>query len=143
MIYITSDHAGFEMKEQIVGWLKKTGRECKDLYPELVQNDDYPESADELAIALKKDPKGIGIALCGSGQGICIALNRHSFIRAVIHDKREIVRLGRSHNDANVLCIPARFTHITKVKSMLKVFLNTPFSKEVRHIKRIEKLSKK
>ncbi len=143
MIYITSDHAGFELKEQIVTWLKKAGKEYVDLYPKLIVGDDYPERASELAKSLEKDVKGFGIALCGSGQGICIALNRYDFIRAIIHEKREIIRLGRAHNNANVLCIAARFTNITKVKALVKVFLNTPFGAEKRHIKRIEKLSKK
>jgi ribose 5-phosphate isomerase B len=142
-IYLVCDHAGFELKQEILAWLEKSKRNVIDLTPKLLLGDDYVDRADELAQALESEPKAIGIALCGSGQGICMALNRHSFIRAVIHDKREIVRLSRSHNNANVLCLPARFIHQTKAVALIKVFLNTPFLEQKRHAKRIEKLSVK
>jgi ribose 5-phosphate isomerase B len=142
-IFLVCDHAGFELKQEILVWLEKTKRNVIDLTPKLIEGDDYPDRAHDLAKALETEPKALGIALCGSGQGICIALNRYHHIRAAIHDKREIVRLSRSHNDANVLCLPARFIHKTKAIALAKVFLNTPFSDEMRHSKRIQKLEVK
>jgi ribose 5-phosphate isomerase B len=142
-ILLVCDHAGFELKQEILVWLEKTKRNVVDLTPKLIEGDDYPDRADELAKVLESEPKALGIALCGSGQGIAMALNRYPYIRATIYDKREIVRLSRSHNDANVLCLPARFIHKTKAIALVKVFLNTPFLAEERHLKRIEKLSEK
>jgi ribose 5-phosphate isomerase B len=142
-IFLVCDHAGFELKHEILAWLEKTKRNVIDLTPKLVEGDDYPDRAGDLAKALETEPKALGIALCGTGQGIAMALNRYPHIRAAIHDKREIVRLSRAHNDANVLCLPARFIHKTKAIALIKVFLNTPFSDEMRHVKRIKKMSKK
>jgi ribose 5-phosphate isomerase B len=142
-IFLVCDHAGFELKQEIFTWLEKSKRNVVDLSPKLIEGDDYPDRADELATALENEPKALGIALCGSGQGICMALNRFTFIRAAIHDKREIIRLSRVHNDANVLCLPARFIHKTKAIALIKVFLNTPFLREERHLKRIKMLSVK
>jgi ribose 5-phosphate isomerase B len=145
MLYIASDHAGFEIKTFLLEKLTKTSIEFTDLTPELQESDDYPDVAALLAAKIKEDidaglnPKGI--ALCGSGQGICIALNRYSYIRAATSLKREIVRLSRLHNDANVLCLPGEFINTTKALKLVKLFVNTPFSKIRRHERRIEKLS--
>jgi ribose 5-phosphate isomerase B len=140
MLYITCDHAGFELKEVLVSWLKKSNKEYEDLCPEIKDGDDYPDRAKELAEKLKDNPKDKGIAICGTGIGICIALNRFSWVRAAISPKREIMRLSRQHNNANVICLPGRFTTHKKAIALVKVFLNTPFSKEERHIQRIAKL---
>jgi ribose 5-phosphate isomerase B len=140
MIYITSDHAGFELKQILVAWLTKSNKEYTDLYPELIEGDDYPDRAGELAAKLKEDPKAKGIAICGSGVGIEVALNRNPWIRAALSPKREIIRLGRQHNNINVICLAGRFTTHKKAIALVKVFLNTPFSKEERHVRRIGKL---
>ena len=141
MIYITSDHAGFELKKSIIAWFTRSKKEFVDLCPDLIVSDDYPDRADELVIQLKENPKAVGVAICGTGQGMCIALNRHEWVRAGLSLKREIVRLSRAHNNANVICLPGRFTSDKKALALVKVFLNTPFSKEQRHINRIKKLS--
>jgi ribose 5-phosphate isomerase B len=147
MLYIVADHAGFEIKTFLLEKLTKTTLEFIDLTPELQEGDDYPDVATILADKIKSEieaghsPKGI--ALCGSGQGICMALNRHPHIRAATALKREIVRLSRLHNDANVLCLPGAFINTTKAVKLVKVFANTPFSKIRRHERRIEKLSPK
>jgi ribose 5-phosphate isomerase B len=141
MIYITSDHAGFELKETLVKWLEKSNKEFVDLCPELIEGDDYPDRAKELADNIKLDPKAKGIAICGTGVGVSIALNRYNFIRAGLSPKRELVRLARQHNDINVVCLAGRFTTHKKAVALVKVFLNTPFSKEERHKNRIQKLS--
>jgi ribose 5-phosphate isomerase B len=141
MIYITSDHAGYELKNIIVEWFKKSNKEFVDLCPDLLDGDDYPDRAKELADKIKEDPKAKGVALCGTGVGINIALNRYTWLRSVLSPKREIVRLARQHNNVNVVCLAGRFTTHKKAISMVKVFLNTPFSKEERHINRLAKIS--
>jgi RpiB/LacA/LacB family sugar-phosphate isomerase len=141
MIYITSDHAGFELKNILVKWFEKSNKEFIDLCPDLIEGDDYPDRAQELANKLKEDPKAKGVAICGTGVGISIVLNRYNWIRAGLSPKREIVRLARQHNNANVLCLAGNFTTHKKAIAITKVFLNTPFSKEERHILRVKKLS--
>jgi ribose 5-phosphate isomerase B len=141
MIYITSDHAGFELKNILVAWFQKSNKEYEDLYPNLIEKDDYPDRAKELADKLKENPKAKGVAICGTGVGISIALNRYNWIRAVLSPKREIVRLSRQHNNANTLCLAGQFTTHKKAIAITKVFLNTPFSKDERHIKRLAKIS--
>ena len=141
MLYIVSDHAGFDLKTQLLEKLEKSALEYVDLTPEFEEGDDYPDVAEVLANKLKEDPKGCGIALCGSGQGICMALNRHAHVRAATSLKREVVRHARLHNDANVLCLPARFLNTMKAYKLTKLFANTPFSKVRRHARRIEKIT--
>lgn len=141
MIYLTCDHAGVELKNILKVWLEKSNKEFEDISPETIEGDDYPDRANELAEKLKENPKAKGIAICGSGIGIEIALNRHSWVRAGLSPKREIIRLARQHNNINVICLAGRFTTHKKAIALVKVFLNTPFSKEERHVRRIEKLS--
>jgi ribose 5-phosphate isomerase B len=140
MIYITSDHAGFELKETLIKWFEKSNKEFEDFCPKAIEGDDYPDRAKELAYKIKENPKAKGIAICGTGVGISIAVNRYSLLRAVLSPKREIVRLSRQHNDTNVICLAGNFTTHKKAIALVKVFLNTPFSKEKRHQNRIEKL---
>ncbi|MBC7472467.1 MAG: RpiB/LacA/LacB family sugar-phosphate isomerase [candidate division SR1 bacterium] len=141
MIYITSDHAGFELKNILVAWFQKSNKEFEDLYPEFIEADDYPDRAKELATKLKENSKAKGIAICGTGVGICIALNRYTWIRAVLSPKREIVRLSRQHNDSNIICLAGKYTTHKKAIAIVKVFLNTPFIKEERHTRRLSKIS--
>jgi ribose 5-phosphate isomerase B len=141
MYYIVSDHAGFELKEQLTHKFDKSDLELVDLTPEIKENDDYSDVAKILADKLLADPKSKGIAICGSGQGIMMSLNRYEHIRAGFSLKREIVRHSRLHNDANVLCLPGRFVNTTKAFKLIKLFYNTPFSKVRRHERRIEKIS--
>jgi ribose 5-phosphate isomerase B len=141
MIYITSDHAGFELKNILVAWFQKSNKEFEDLCPDLIDGDDYPDRAKDLADKLKENPKAKGVAICGTGVGISIALNRYSWVRAVLSPKREIVRLSRQHNNANTLCLAGQHTTHKKAIAIAKVFLNTPFSKDERHIKRLAKIA--
>ncbi len=141
MIYIASDHAGFEIKQKLIDKLKDSPIDAIDLTPDFVDGDDYPDVAKAIAEKLLEDPKARVISICGSGQGICMSLNRYEHIRAATAMKREIVRLSRLHNDANVLCLPGRFMNLTKAYKLTKLFVNTPFSKVRRHERRIEKIS--
>jgi ribose 5-phosphate isomerase B len=141
MIYLASDHAGYALKEELKKWLERAKKPYTDLTPELVEGDDYPDSAKLLAEALKTDSKGRGVALCGTGVGMSIALNRYKWVRAVLSTKREVVRLSRQHNNSNVLCLSGRFVTYKKAIALTKVFLATPFSDDQRHVRRIEKLT--
>ena len=141
MLYLVCDHAGFELKEGLKAKFDKTNIDYTDLSPKLVEGDDYPVPAKLLADKLQQEPTSNGLAICGAGQGICIALNRYAWIRAGIYQKREVVRLLRAHNDGNVLCLPGRFMTASKALKLTKVFLNTPFSKLPRHQKRIDLIS--
>jgi ribose 5-phosphate isomerase B len=142
MIYIITDHAGVELKNELIRWMVKGEREFVDLTPEVITADDYPDRANELAAALKSDPKGQGIAICGTGIGITMALNRERHVRAATSPKREIIRLARQHNNINVIGLAGRFTTYKKAIALVKVFFNTPFlSKEKRHQDRLAKIS--
>lgn len=141
MIYITTDHTGFELKNMLVAWFKKSNKDYEDLCPEIIEADDYPDRAKEIADKLKENPKAKGVAICGTGVGISIALNRYSWVRAALSPKREIVRLSRQHNNANILCLAGKYTTHKKAIAIAKVFLNTPFSKEERHVRRLSKIS--
>lgn len=141
MIYLVSDHAGFDLKEAIKARFDKINAEYIDLSAKKDEMDDYSDQAQILADTLKEDGNATGIAICGTGLGMCIALNRHKWIRAVTGQKREIIRLSRSHNNANVLCLPGRFMTPTKAMKLIKVFRVAPFSKEERHTRRLDKIS--
>ena len=141
MLYITADHAGFELKDKLKTWFVSNSIEFIDIAPDFEINDDYPVRSDELAQYLH-DPDNRGMAICGTGQGICIGLNRYSHIRAVSPSTAEITALTRLHNDANVLCLDGRFMDFETVIEIVIVFLETKFSDEPRHIRRIEMLSR-
>jgi ribose 5-phosphate isomerase B len=138
-IAIASDHAGFELKEKLKQEIIKLGLTPDDLGTHDTQSVDYPDYAEALAqwINTHKDSKGV--LVCGSGIGMSIAANRHTFIRAaLVHDGNE-ASLARKHNDANVLCLGGRLITDTAAKDALKQFLETPFEGG-RHQKRVEKL---
>lgn len=142
-IYIASDHAGFELKEQIKEYLKELGYLYEDKGAFSLNNeDDYPDFIIPVALSVSKDKNSLGIILGGSGQGEQISANKITGIRSILYygGNLEIVRLGKSHNDANILSLGARFVSENESKEAVKVFLETPFSKEERHERRIEKI---
>lgn len=141
-IYLGADHAGFALKEKIKKWFTKQKIPFKDLGDlKLKPTDDYPDYAAKVAKAVAKD-KALGILLCGSAQGVCIAANKIKGIRAVApFDPNEAV-LSRKHEDANIICLSGWFFTLMKAKKMVGLFLNTPFSKEARHVRRINKIKK-
>lgn len=146
-LYITCDHAAFNLKEQIVKALISQGIEIQDLVTVLDIDDDYPLTAKLLAIKIKKDLdhgiKSFGIAVCGSGQGICIAMNRFEFIRAA--QPRTVLESSktREHNNSNVICFGCDTVLINDLLKIIKTFTNSPFSKGPRHIRRINQISDK
>lgn len=141
-IYLGADHAGFALKEKIKKWFTKQKIPFKDLGDlKLKPTDDYPDYAAKVARAVVKH-KSSGILLCGSAQGVCIAANKIKGIRAVApFDPNEAV-LSRKHEDANIICLSGWFFTLMKAKKMVGLFLNTPFSGEARHVRRINKIKK-
>jgi len=141
MIYIAADHAGFDNKQLLKQALGKEGYGVIDLGArEKNDSDDYPIIASKVARAVLKNPKSKGILLCGSGQGVCIAANRIKGIRAAIAWNPQSAVASRNDDDANILCLGARFFTIRQLLTMIRVWLQTPFSKLARHKRRIKLL---
>lgn len=138
-IAIASDHAGVEMKQQLIDLLKVEGFLPLDLGPSDTASVDYPDYANALCKAMMEKKADAGILTCGSGIGMCIAANRHKGIRAAQCWDGLSARLSRRHNNANVVCIGARLTGIETAKDIVKQFLNTEFEAG-RHQRRVEKL---
>ena len=138
-IGIACDHAGYEMKEFLVGYLDARGYEVIDFGTHSPESVDYADFAHPLAEAIEKGELVRGIGLCGSGEGMAMTLNKHQNIRAGLCWNAEVATLIRQHNDANVIVFPARFITNDEAVAMLDTFLATPFEGG-RHVRRIEKM---
>ena len=145
-IFLGSDHAGFELKEHIKKYLIKSGMNVEDKGAYTFDpHDDYPDFIIPVAKEVAEDPKNNkGIIFGASGQGEAIAANRIKGIRAVLYygGKSEIVKLSRTHNNANILSLGARFMNKEEAIKAVKLWLKTDFSNETRHIRRIKKIDK-
>ena len=141
-IGLACDHAGYELKEHIKAYLTKKDYDVKDYGTYSEERCDYPDFAHALARGIEQGEAGRGIAVCGSGEGINITLNKHQQIRAALAWTPEIARLARQHNDANVLAMPGRFVTNEEALEMVKTFLSTEFEGG-RHQKRVDKISVK
>ncbi len=139
-IAIGCDHAGFEMKELVISFLEGKKLKFKDFGTHSPASVDYPDFAHPVAQAVQTGECAVGILLCGSGNGVAITANKHQGIRAALCWEDEIATLARKHNDANVLCIPARFVAEDIAEEMVEVFLNTAFEGG-RHENRVTKIS--
>lgn len=142
-IYIGSDHAGFELKEKLKKYIESLGYKLEDKGAFILEaNDDYPDFIIPVAESVAKDKNSIGIILGGSGQGEAIVANKTDDIRAIEYygGNLEIIRLGREHNDANILSLGARFIDENEAKEAVKTFLETRFSEEEKHIRRLKKI---
>lgn len=142
-IYIGSDHAGFELKEKLIPFLNELGHEVEDRGAfELNPTDDYPDFVIPVAEAVSKDFGSMGIVLGGSGQGEAVATGRVEGIRTAswYGGNLDVVKLSREHNNANILSLGARFIGESEAKEAVKLWLETPFPGDERHIRRIEKL---
>lgn len=137
-IRIASDHAGYAMKCEIITHLKSLGFEIMDLGPNSLDSVDYPDYAHALARAITGED--LGILLCGSANGVAITANKHQHIRAAIAWNAEIAALARQHNNANVLCIPARFVSSDEAKAIVNQFITSTFEGG-RHANRVEKIT--
>jgi ribose 5-phosphate isomerase B len=139
-IAIASDHAGFELKKYIIKKLKKDGYQVQDFGPESDSSVDYPDFGHIVASAVESKAGVLGILICGSGNGICMTANKHSGIRAALCWTAEISSLARQHNNANILCLPARFVSKMLAGRIVDSFLSSEFEGG-RHQKRIDKIS--
>jgi ribose 5-phosphate isomerase B len=139
-IAIASDHAALEMKAALVDWLREAGHDVTDLGPITADSVDYPDYGYKLAEEVASGRAERGVALCGSGIGISMAVNRHPACRCALVSEGLSARLAREHNDANVIAMGARLVGIEIAKDCLDVFLNTEFGGD-RHQRRVDKLS--
>lgn len=140
MIGLASDHAGYTLKEYVKQYLTEKGLEYKDYGTHSEESCDYPDYAHALAHAMQAGECERGIAICGSGEGISMTLNKHQHIRAALVWTPEIARLTRQHNDANVLVMPGRFISTDTARDIMDLFLTTPFEGG-RHERRIAKIA--
>lgn len=143
MIFIGTDHRGFELKEKIAKWLFELGREFEDLGARVLDpHDDYTKYAEEVASIVAKNEGSRGVLLCGSGVGVEVIANKFDGIRAAIGKNVLQVEKGRSDDDMNILVIAADFTIEKEAKAMLIAFLETKFSGKERYEKRLEDIRK-
>lgn len=141
-VYLGSDHAGFELKERLIAWLREAGHEPVDCGPETyVPDDDYPVYVLRAAHAVAGNPGSLGIVIGGSGNGEQIASNKIPGIRAAVAWTDETAQLARAHNDANVLSLGARMYSIDDAIGFTKIFLSTAFSGEPRHARRLAEIT--
>ncbi len=142
-IHIGSDHAGLELKAQLIEHLVSGGHDVTDHGPyEFDALDDYPDFCIPAAQAVAKDASSIGIVLGGSGNGEQMAANKVKGVRAALVWSIDIAKLAREHNNANLIVVGGRMNEIAFVKQLIDTFIATPFSNDERHIRRIEKIGK-
>ena len=139
-IAIGSDHAGFEYKEKLKLFLEQQALKTTDLGTHSIESVDYPDLAHPVAQAVENNEAAFGILICGSANGVAITANKHQKIRAAICWEEEIASLARKHNDANIICIPARFVSETLAEKMVSAFLSTEFEGG-RHANRVNKIA--
>lgn len=139
-IAIGSDHAGVEYKAALVDFLKNEGYEVKDFGPMSTDSVDYPDFAHPVASSVEGKECDLGILICGSANGVAITANKHQGIRAAIAWQNEIAALARQHNDANIVCIPARFIDLDLAENIVQTFVTTDFEGG-RHANRVNKIS--
>lgn len=141
MIYIGSDHRGFTFKEKLKGLLGEWGHKYEDVGPfEYDKDDDYPDFAEKVARKVAVENGNRGILICGSGIGVCIAANKMTNVRAGTMSSSEQVEASVSDEDTNVLCLSADYIEEAKNIEIAKKFLETKFSGEERHARRVEKI---
>jgi ribose 5-phosphate isomerase B len=139
-VAIGSDHAGYNYKEEIISFLDGKNVKWKDFGTYSIDSVDYPDFAHPVAQAVENGEAAFGILICGSANGVAITANKHQGIRAAICWGEELADLARKHNDANIICIPARFVRETLVEKMLEVFMHTEFEGG-RHQGRVNKIA--
>lgn len=140
VIGVASDHAGFDYKTIIIPFLQQHGIEVKDFGTYSSESADYPDFVHPLCNAIEAGDFDFGVLICGSANGVAITANKHQGIRAALCWREDIAQLSRLHNNANIICIPARFTEIEDVYTMLETFFTTDFEGG-RHQKRVDKIS--
>ena len=139
MLYIANDHAGLELKMQLIAFLRTQNIAVQDLGTDSPNSCDYPDYAHLLAQNVAERLENRGILICGSGVGVSIAANRHKNVRAALCWLPQIATLARQHNDANVVCLPARFIGFELAQEVVTQFLATAFEGG-RHQTRVSKI---
>jgi ribose 5-phosphate isomerase B len=141
-VHLGSDHAGIELKEHLLGWLRDNGHEPVDHGPFVYDPvDDYPVFCIRAAEGVAKDPGSIGVVIGGSGNGEQIAANKVEGVRAALVWNADIAVLAREHNDANVISVGGRMHSLEEMTHFVDVFIRTPFSGDERHVRRIAMMS--
>ena len=138
-IAVGSDHAGFRYKDVIREYLLQKGMEVEDCGTFSESSCDYPDYAHAVADSVEQGAAQFGVLICGSANGVCITANKHAGIRAALCWEKEIAQLARAHNNANIICLPARFVTVEAAIEMTDVFLTTVFEGG-RHQSRVEKI---
>ena len=139
-IAIGGDHAGYEYKQLLVEKLKKEGVSVEDFGPFSPESVDYPDFVHPVATAVESGKSEFGILICGSGNGVAITANKHQGIRAAVCWGEELATLARQHNDANVLCLPARFIDFPLAEKIVDTFFSAHFEGG-RHARRVAKIA--
>jgi ribose 5-phosphate isomerase B len=139
-IAIGCDHAGFEYKEAIKAQLTALGHELSDFGTHSTESMDYPDTTHPTASAVESKECELGILICGSANGVAMTANKHQGIRAAICWEVELSKLARTHNDANMVCLPARFISLDLAKDIVATFISTDFEGG-RHANRVNKIA--
>jgi ribose 5-phosphate isomerase B len=139
-IAIGCDHAGYEYKTQLIPWLHQKGWQVNDFGTSSPDSVDYPDFAHPTALSVEKGESAFGILICGSGNGVCMTANKHNGIRAGLCWQTEVAKLVRLHNNANIICIPARFVALATAHEMIDIFMATAFEGG-RHQNRVSKMT--
>ncbi len=139
-IAIGCDHAGFPLKDPLIAWARSKGYVVQDFGTHSLDSVDYPDFVHPVARAIEEQDHTWGILICGSANGVAITANKHAGIRAAICWKEELATLSRQHNDANILCLPARFVTEEEAINMAEKFFSTEFEGG-RHEKRVRKIA--
>ena len=142
MLYIASDHAGYQLKQEVVRYIKThLNKEVEDMGPTaFVETDDFPDFAIPLAKEVAKDKDNFGILICGTGQGMCIVANKIKGAYAIMGYNLRATELGRKHNNANILCLPGILPSLDFSNAIVKKFLETKFDGDERFVRRNEKI---
>lgn len=140
-LLLASDHAGYDLKQHLATWLTTQGIPFEDLGPHSADRVDYPDYAHPLASRVDSGAAERGILICGSGNGVCMTANKYPHVRAALVWTEELAQLARAHNDANVLCLPARFIAPDVAEAAVRAFLNEPFEGG-RHAPRVDKIAR-
>ncbi|MDZ4667834.1 MAG: ribose 5-phosphate isomerase B [bacterium] len=139
-IAIGCDHAGFDYKEAIKATLTSQGHEVTDFGTHSTASMDYPDTSHPVAFSVENKECQLGILICGSANGVAMAANKHQGIRAAICWENELSSLARTHNDANIVCLPARFIDLSTAQQIVATFISTSFEGG-RHANRVNKIS--
>ncbi|MFK7953864.1 MAG: ribose 5-phosphate isomerase B [Ekhidna sp.] len=139
-IAIGGDHAGFQYKERLIEFLKEKGLSVTDFGPSSDGSVDYPDHVHPLATSITSNENQLGILICGSANGVAMTANKHKNIRAAICWNTELAALARQHNNANIICLPARFIAYEYAEAMVDIFLSTDFEGG-RHQNRVGKIN--